>query len=239
MKKPSVEIGQPDHLPTRVAAHIVREIKEGRLKSGEKLVGENTLAERYGVSRNVIREATSQLRADGVIRARQGVGAFVMPPEASNVIRLDPETLRSRQGLAQLFELRGILETEAAALAAPRMTDKNMAVLREALDRMSGSERREEGSIDADIAFHAEIARATGNEYISTFINYIALQIRQSIHLARRNGSEETVINPTLAEHDAIYHALEERDAVKARAAMRDHIRGAAERVAAPLDSPL
>lgn len=236
MKRPSTIIGETNHLPSRVAAHIVREIKDGRLKSGEKLSGENQLAEQYGVSRNVLREAISQLRADGVIRARQGVGAFVMPPEESKVIRLDPEMAKSRQGMGQLFELRGILETEAAALAAPNMTDKTVSVLRHTLERMSGAERREEGSIDADIAFHAEIAKATGNEYISTFINYIALQTRQSIHLARRTGSEQMVIDPTLAEHNAVIDALAERDAEKARAAMRAHIKGAADRVSTPID---
>lgn len=238
MKKPSLAIGRTDHLPARVAAHIVREIKEGRLKAGQKLTGEVQLAAEYGVSRNVIREATAQLRADGVIHARQGVGAFVLPPEESNVIRLDPERLRNQQALAQLFQLRSILETEAAALAASRITDQNLKVLSDALDRMSGSERRHEGSIDADIAFHAEIAKATGNEYINTFINYIGLQIRQSIHLAREAGSEETVIDPTVAEHRAIYEALLSRDPDRARHAMRIHVVRAAERVAAPVNHP-
>ncbi len=238
MKRPSLDIGDVDHLPSRVATHLAREIRAGRLKSGEKLPGENQLADRYGVSRNVIREATAQLRADGVVRARQGVGAFIMPPEASNVIRLDRNALQSGPGLGQLFELRGILETEAAALAAPKITDEDLTVLRGTIERMSGDERQTEGSIDADIAFHSQIAKATGNEYITTFITFIGQQIRQSIHVARLAGSPETVIDPTVAEHIAIYDALTKRDPVKARAAMQAHILGAAARVAPRTESP-
>ena len=235
IKKVSAALGEVEHLPSRVVAHINREIKTGRLKAGEKLPSETELANELGVSRNVVREATSQLRADGVIQARQGVGAFVMSPEDSKVIRLDPRSLSDRHELGQLFELRAVLETEAAALASTKITPAALHRLKDALNLMTGDERTSEGSIEADLAFHREIASASGNDYIETFINYIALQIRQSIHTARRAAPIETVVGPTVEEHIRIYDALAAGDPVQARAAMRAHILGAAERVGAPI----
>lgn len=239
MRKPVTPLAQVEHLPSRVATHISREIKAGRMKAGDKLPPEKDLAETLGVSRNVLREAISQLRADGVIQARQGVGAFVMSSEDRKVIRLDPLDLSNRRELAQLFELRAILETEAAALAAERINDDVLARLRHALDRMEGDERQSEGSIEADLDFHREIARATGNEYIRTFVSYITLQIRQSIYTARQTGPIEDVVGPTVAEHIDLFEALEAKDSERARRAMRAHIKGAAERVGAPISPPL
>ena len=183
MKIPTLERDQ--HLPSRVASSINREISSGRLQTGARLPTENEMAESFGVSRNVIREAVSQLRADGVIMARQGVGAFVMAPEKRSVIRIDPAALCDTEGMERFFELRNILETEAAGLAAERRSQGSLDLIRDALDRMSGNERWEEGSIDADLAFHREIAHATGNEFINTFISFICERIRQSIHLAQ------------------------------------------------------
>ena len=233
MKQVSSVIGQVEHLPTKVAAYLSREIKSGRLKAGEKLSSENEIANDLGVSRNVVREAVSQLRADGVIHARQGVGAFVMAPENSKVIRLDPQSLSDQWELGQLFELRCILETEAAALASERISAEGLQKLREALDRMEGEERLKDGSIDADLEFHREIGKATGNSYINTFISYIGGQIRQSICLARRSASIHSVVEPTVAEHVRIFDALASGDASEARKAMHTHIIGAARRVGA------
>ena len=229
MKIPTLERDQ--HLPSRVASSINREISSGRLQTGARLPTENEMAESFGVSRNVIREAVSQLRADGVIMARQGVGAFVMAPEKRSVIRIDPAALRDTEGMERFFELRNILETEAAGLAAERRSQGSLDLIRDALDRMSGNERWEEGSIDADLAFHREIAHATGNEFINTFISFICERIRQSIHYARETNPIDSLVETNLAEHAAIYEAIVSGDPDTARLAMRRYIIGAAERV--------
>ena len=235
MKQVSSVIGQIEHLPTKVAAYFNREIKSGRLKAGEKLRSEDKIANDLGVSRNVVREAVSQLRADGVIHARHGVGAFVMAPENSKVIRLDPQSLCDQRELGQLFELRCILETEAAALAAERISADGLRKLRETLDRMVGEERLKDGSIDADLAFHREIGKATGNDYINIFISYIGEQIRQSIYLARRSSPIRSVVKLTVAEHTRIFDALASGSPIEARKAMHAHITGASQRVGASL----
>lgn len=108
-----------------------------------------------------------------------------------------------------MFELRSILETEAVPLAAPRITEDDLTILRQAIDRMTGDERQTERNIEPDIAFHSQIAKATGNEYTSTFI---AQKVRKSIHLVRRVGSPETVTVPTVAENITVYQVLVTKD---------------------------
>src|SRR5687767_930743 len=81
VKPRSPTIGPVEALPLRVASQISREIAAGELNPGTRLPTEQQLAEKFGVSRNVVREAIAQLRADGMVEARQGVGAFVLAPE--------------------------------------------------------------------------------------------------------------------------------------------------------------
>lgn len=231
MKQRSPMIGVAETLPARVAQLISRGIEAGDFNPGSRLPTEQQLAESLGVSRNVVREAVAQLRADGIVEARQGLGAFVMAPEQRNAIRIDKDALESADNMRHLFELRRILETESASLAASRRSRKQLAAIKTALDRMSGEERWEEGSIEADLAFHREIARATGNGYIHTFISFVCEQIRRSIHYARLTNPLHDLVEVNVGEHVRIYEALAAGDPDAAGAAMAAHIAGAAERV--------
>lgn len=224
MKKPAKTIGAPESLAARVAEHLSRKIRSGLIAPQSRLPTEHDLADELGVSRNVVREALSQLRADGLVYVRQGAGAFALAPEDSKVIRLDPLLLGQASDLGQLFELRTILETEAAGLAATRIGADGLDVLRGALARMRGHERTRDDSVAADLEFHREISRATGNAYILTFTTYIAGQIRDTIYLARRAQPIDVVVDETVAEHEAILAALKDGNEGQARGAMRHHI---------------
>ena len=136
MKPRSPIMGSYEALPLRVATLLTREIEQGEHQPGARLPTEQQMAERFGVSRNVVREAIAQLRADGIIEARQGVGAFVLAPEQRAAIRIDREALKSADNMERLFELRRILEVESATLAAARRTDEHLAAIKVALDRM-------------------------------------------------------------------------------------------------------
>jgi len=235
MKARSPFIAPFEALPLRVASVLNREIDRGELNPGARLPTEQQLAEKFGVSRNVVREAIAQLRADGVVEARQGVGAFVLAPEQRAAIRIDREALKLDANMERLFELRRILETESAALAAARRDQSHLDAIKAALDHMGGEERWEEGSIDADLLFHREIARATNNAYIHTFISFVCEQIRQSIHYARLTNPLHDLIEVNVGEHVRIYDALAAGDPIAAGKAMRAHITGAAERVGVQL----
>src|SRR6202000_1161481 len=114
------KVNRGPHLSTLVASSISREIAQGRLKPGDQLPTEQQLAQTFGVSRNVVREAIARLRSEGRIWAQQGRGAFVVDDPNPTVLTLDFEALQQANAFQSLFELRGILEVEAAGLAAIR-----------------------------------------------------------------------------------------------------------------------
>src|ERR1700748_2491910 len=102
-------LGRMPQLPSRVANVISADITEGRLKQGDRLPTEQALAERFGVSRSVIREAVARLRSDGLVQSRQGVGVFVVGAEEAGTLRIDADLLSDRTVFRNVFELRAIL----------------------------------------------------------------------------------------------------------------------------------
>ena len=223
-------IRRNEHLPTRIAAQIASEIHEGRLQPGERLPTEHVLAKTLGVSRSVIREAIAQLRNEGLVETRQGVGAFVSE-RSTRPIRIKDGELFDRQSFRALFQLRVPLEIEAAGLAAVHHTDEDLAEIDAALARMSGAEKWTEEGIIADLAFHRAVAEATQNEYFAMFIGFIAERISQAINAARSRAVLEEIVEVTIAEHVVLRDAIRSRDARAAREAMRQHLHGAATRI--------
>lgn len=236
----SVDFGQirrSEHLPARIASQIAREITEGRILPGERLPTEHFLANSFGVSRSVVREAIAQLRNEGLVETRQGVGAFATEPQARQSIRIEQDDLHDRSTFRDLFQLRIPLEIEAAGLAALHHTDADLAKLDEALAAMTGTDKWTEQGIVADLAFHRIVATATGNEYFALFVGFIAERISLAINAARAAAVLEEIVEVTIAEHVAIRDALASRDPHKAREAMKQHLLGAANRLDLTLES--
>lgn len=235
----SVDFGQirrNEHLPARIAAQIGSDIQEGRLKPGDKLPTEHFLAKSFGVSRSVVREAIAQLRNEGLVETRQGVGAFVTERQ-NRLIRIDEGELFESDSFRDLFQLRIPLEIEAAGLAAIHHTEADLARIDEALAQMSGSEKWTEQGIVADLAFHRAVADATGNDYFAMFIGFIAERISLAINAARARAVLEQIVNVTIEEHVAVRDAIAARDAKAAREAMRRHLLGAASRIDLTLET--
>jgi GntR family transcriptional regulator, transcriptional repressor for pyruvate dehydrogenase complex len=220
------------YLPSRVVQAIQREIIEGRLKLGDRLPGEQVLAGSFGVSRNVIREAIARLRSDGVVESRQGVGAFVVRDAAFPSLHIDPEIINDRALFNDVFELRGMLETRAAGLAAKRGSPQQHAAITIALDHMRKEWNGDLG-VDADLEFHRAVASATGNDYIAKVVSFVSEHMRESIFATRRRpGAEvEAIIRITIAEHEKIHDAILGQSPAEAREAMARHIMNAAARV--------
>lgn len=236
----SVDFGQirrSEHLPARIAQQIGRDIAEGRILPGEKLPTEHVLAKGFGVSRSVVREAIAQLRNEGLVETRQGVGAFVTELQARASIRIEQGDLHDRQSFRDLFQLRLPLEIEAAGLAAVHHDQSDLDKLDETLAAMTGADKWTEQGIVADLAFHRILAAATRNEYFSLFIGFIAERISLAINAARAAAVLEEIVEVTIAEHLAIREAVASRDPQRAREAMRRHLLGATGRLGLNLES--
>lgn len=223
-------IRRSEHLPARIASQIARDITEGRMRPGEKLPTEHFLAKALGVSRSVVREAIAQLRNEGLVETRQGVGAFVTESHA-RPIRIEQDDLADRQSFRDLFQLRVPLEIEAAGLAALHHTADDLQRIDEALASMSGGEKWTAEGIVADLGFHRAVAAATGNEYFSVFIGFIAERISLAINAARAAAVLEEIVEVTIEEHVALRDAIASRDPKRAREAMKAHLLGAARRL--------
>jgi GntR family transcriptional repressor for pyruvate dehydrogenase complex len=209
---------------TDVAIEKIKEmIVAGELGPGDRLPREADLAQRLGLSRSSLREAVRALSLVRILDVRQGDGTYVTSLEPS--LLLDALSfvvdLHHEDSVLHLLEARRVLEAEAAMLAAQRIDSEQLAALRELLDAMPGCESVEE-FVDNDIAFHHGIALASGNPVIAKLLDSLSgPTVRARIW---RGITEGGAIDRTIAEHRAIYEALERRRPEQAQAWMTVHL---------------
>lgn len=228
------KVSRGPHLPTLVASSLSREIAQGRLLPGAQLPTEQSLAQTFGVSRNVIREAIARLRSEGRVWSQQGRGAFVSDTPHTTVLTIDHDVREGANAFRSLFELRGILEVEAASLSAERRTAEDLDIMRAAQAAMTGALYGSTAWLDADLALHRAVATATRNGYIVQFLGVVAERVRDSILVSGNKHRSDDLSQLTLGEHEAILDAIEARDPAKARRAMAHHLANAARRVGVP-----
>ena len=224
-------IDRVPYLPDRIANVIKQDIMRGGLSVGSRMPAENTLAQNYGVSRNVVREAIAQLRNEGIVESRQGIGAFVSEPPAMVLRIREAASLTTPERHLALFELREAIEARAAELAAKRRSSTEMAAMDYAFDDMERTMSRGKDGVDYDIAFHLSIAQASQNLFILKTIDFIAEHLRESIELTRMHSVDDDVCAVTIAEHRAILDAIRAGDDATAHQAMETHLSNAAKRI--------
>lgn len=201
-----------------VATKILSMIESGEFPIGSRLPGERDLAERLGVSRVTIREAEIALEAQGWIAIKTGSGVYVRPRP------IDAQGALPDVTAFDLTAARTVIEAEAAALAAGRLTDADIDELQALVDGMSDPNATEEMSGEYDRHFHLAIARMAGNPVVEYCVQQIwrmrneLPRVRQVYaHVCHQHDDTRT------DEHAAILDALKTRDPAAARNAMRNH----------------
>lgn len=235
--EPFTKIARPRRLADSVADRLAAAIRSGALKPGERLPGELSLTSELGVARSVVREAIAQLRYDGLIEARQGVGAFVADPDQRRAFRISPDCFAKRQALLKLLQLRTSVSADAAGLAAGARTPAQLRRLKRCLADMQQSMRQGmEGAaarVDAEMRFYATIALASGNEYFAEFLTMLDSRILAELRsVAVKNAMAAEWGDQVLDEHRSVLAAIESRDPEAARTAAREHFARAAQRLA-------
>ncbi len=182
-------------------------IEDGSWKIGERIPKEAELAEMLQVGRNTVREAIRVLSHSEVLEVRQGDGTYVR----SNV---DPaETMRkvNQSRLRDHFELRALLETEAARLAATRRTKADLDDLTKLLRERGEPPRGNKLAlfVDRDVAFHIAIAKASHNTALEELYRYFANSIRVSTHAVLK---EHELPGARMASHQKIIDAIRKQD---------------------------
>lgn len=221
-------------LTSQLIRSLSARIEQGGLKPGDKLPSEQELIEEFGVSRTVVREAISSLRAAGLVATQQGVGAFVQSNALTPSFRIDEANLDLLKEVIGVLELRIALEAEACALAAQRRQESHLAAMRLALDRMEAAIDAEEDAVAPDLDFHRSIAEATGNVHFSHLFSYLgALMIPRTRLQTFRFFADDRLeyLRRVNREHEDIYQAIQRHDSDAARSAMRLHLSNSRERV--------
>ena len=195
------------------------DIEAGQIPVGGKLSSEATLAQQYGVSRSVIREALRSCTALGLTVTKTGKGTFVIANKVANDLALGQYSARD------LTEARPHIEVPAAGLAAERRSDEELETLRHIVAAMA-TETDPESWVALDSSFHATIARASGNKVFESVVADIRdAQAHQSETLNmvadRQHASD--------IEHQQILAAIEAGSAADASAAMANHLRAVGE----------
>jgi len=215
----------------RIYQHIFEVIVAGEFAVNARLPSETELATRFGASRPVVREALARLRDDGVIVSRQGSGSYVKRRPDVAVLRLSPGG--SIDDVQRCFEFRYGLEGSAAALAAERWEDADLAEIRAAFAALEEAIKKGEPGTEADERFHTAVARATHNPYYVSVQTSMQPHIRYGMNLNRSLTMMRTAQRVRLVqdEHNAILEAIAGRQPDAARDAMQRHIANARRRM--------
>lgn len=227
---PAVKAGA--RLSEQLAESLAIGIRDGQLPPGQRLPTEAELAQRFGVSRTVVREALSRLRTLGLIETRQGSGAYVkaVPGPALNDLSLSLDG--SIGAVLQMVEVRRALEAESAALAASRRTPAQLRKIKQALTRLERQVSSGGDGVEEDVAFHAAIAQASGNPFLLATLTYLSQFLREATRVTRANEARHDDLQRQVRnEHAAIVSAIEAGDVRAARAAGARHMVNAAQRI--------
>jgi GntR family transcriptional repressor for pyruvate dehydrogenase complex len=225
----------PEPISSEVTRRLLDYLISGQVKPGERLPSERQLAETLGVGRSHVRQAIKSLTVLGLVDARQGDGTYLKRTDSPLLpLAIEWGLLLGAKRSQDLVEARAELEVLLAGLAAERRDEHALTELRRCLEIMQQTTDNDE-FVRADVAFHLEIARATGNQSLFQIMRSIRNLIQVWIHrVAYAPGTRPA----TWAEHAAVFEAIEARDPQAARQAMVGHMEGAAGRLQTTLSTP-
>lgn len=223
--------GRRQRLGDQLYGQILDHILTGRLPEGSRLPPETELSEQFGVSRPVVRQALQRLRGDGLLRARQGAGTYVLARPSERLGQF------ARSGdvpaLMRCIEARLPLEAAAARLAAERRTPEGLARITAAHNAFAAAAEAGGMTPDSDFTFHRSVAAASGNEHFMAFLQALHETVLRFMQVAlglTRTGSQERA-RTVLQEHAHILDAIRLGDPDMAGLAMQFHIGQARRRV--------
>lgn len=207
----------------QLAGRIRSQVIDGDLSAGDKLPNERELADKFGVSRTVVREALKTLKQEGLIEVRPGTGTFVVDATGEALTQTFGlmMSIGKEKSLLDIVEIREILEPEIAALAAERATPEHIEAMERAVQLMDANLDDISEYARKDHSFHLELAKATGNNIIPRLIASIVdllQELREKIALvegARERGQQH---------HRRIIDAIKAKDGTSAKIAMQEHL---------------
>lgn len=198
-------------------------IVSGALRAGDRLPREADLAAELGLSRSSLREAVRALSLINILDVRRGDGTYVTSLEPAVMLEALSFIVDFHRdaSVLEFLQVRRILEPAATAMAAERVSEADVADLRELLDRL-GPHPEVDDLVASDLEFHRRIAASSGNSVLCSLLDTVsAPTIRARVWRGlTQSGARER----TLAEHRAIVDALASHDPDVARSWATVHI---------------
>lgn len=218
--KPPFEV-RKDKVYDQVSRKLEQFIRQ-ELKPGDKLPSERELALSCKVSRSSIRDAIRKLELLGLVEPRQGAGTIVRDSSPDAMVNpLFSALMRKRKHIAELLDVRIMIEPAIAARAARHITPEQLDRMEEILRRQGEKVARGEPAIEEDSEFHYTITMAANNSVLLHVIDILMDLLRES---RERNMQVEGRLQKSFEGHQRIYTALSRGDAKAAEAAMRRHL---------------
>ena len=213
-----------ERLTDRAYSGIVEIINGDDLHVGDRLPAEARLAEMFGMSRTIVREALARLASDGITEPRRGAGSFVKSRPSDRMLAYMP--MADLPATLGTYEVRFVLEAETARLAAARRSPEEMMAIEEALQRLRAALLSSAPAHDEDMALHRLIVLATANPAFLPAFDALFADIdrimRAGVDISRSRPPE--VIGAMMREHEMIVDAIRAQDADGAALAMRWHL---------------
>lgn len=211
-----------ESLPEIIANKLEELIIEEKFVAEQKLPSEQALADQFGVSRPVIREAMKILKARGLIIQKNGEGTFIHEPDSGLITDTVNRIIHLKNiDVEDIYEVRINLELLAVAQAVIKADDKGFEELQEINDELERYKDNIEKRVQGDVQFHKKIAQLSGNLLLEMFVESMAVLITQitKYTLERKVGNEEGIYG-----HQGIIDALRSRNVAEAKKMVRMHL---------------
>lgn len=210
-----------NNISDQVYEQLKAKLIEGEWKQGDKIPSENELAVLFGVSRVTVRHAISKLSTLDLVETRLGEGTFVKELRPGIFMKeMIPYIYLNKDSISEVLEFRLVIEVETAGIAAARITQTDIARLKESLKRMESYRDNLAMYVDEDLHFHMIIAKSTKNSLIIQVNNIVREIIRETI----RNATEKIGVEVGFKYHRLIIETMEQRDSDRAKNMMREHL---------------
>jgi len=210
------------HLYEQIADDLEEQILSDAGLIGTKLSSEQAIADSYGVSRNVVREAIKIVKERGLLTVKEGEGAFIVKPNSDVLTNmLGRAIVMNEADISDIYEIRNAIETKACALAAVRIREEDTVKLGQILKDLNENQENVTKWSELDIKFHTAIAKATYNPLFYAFIKPLASTLysifEKSFYVpgAKSHG---------LMVHERILSALVSHNSKQAEEQMRIHL---------------
>ncbi|MCR5336220.1 MAG: FadR family transcriptional regulator [Synergistes sp.] len=221
-----------ERLSSQISKLILSEIQSGQLAIGDRLPSETELAQKYGVSRTILREAIASLKNEDILEAKQGRGIIVKNSRSRQAFRFsDVFATISMDEINYFYEMRALLESQAAGLAALRRTQEDVKEISNAFAEMAEAVKERTTGAEAHDRYNKAITRASHNPVLTEFLFFLYEKLHDlAKELRIKTMASPERANNVLEEHRRVVESIINKNQTAAQEAALTHLKNAAER---------